>query len=278
MTEFGTWSNVGAPPPTITECSPPGPTCNILEFAELTNDGETNNRIRVPIGTNALGYGYETRVTILDASASYNYSADPIPLDSRLILYNYVDNKWFGNFLGNDNIGQSGFCQEGCEVRQWSEDGDGTTADYYKVMVEILPILTPCEGCTVTCSGAFSVAAPGCVGYPGSTNCVTVTIGPVLNDLTGSCTASGGANKIAVRLAAMGGISCGPSCTEQFLVNGNYLLGVRNPGTAFDDWLSPESVLTASFDLDGDYLAGSSFSIEIMAVFDEFLIDSSEFS
>ena len=102
-------------------------------------------------------------------------------------------------------------------------------------------------------------------------------IGPVQNDLTGSCTASGGANKIAVRLAATGAISCGPSCTEQFLLNDNYLLGVTNPGAAFDDWLSPESVLTASFDLDGIYLGGASFSIEVMAIFDEFLIDASEF-
>ena len=277
MTEFTTWSNVGAPPATITECSPPGPTCHILEFAELTNDGQSANYVRLPIGTNALGYGYDTRITLLDADAVYNYSAQPILLNSRLVLYNYVDNKWFGNFLGNDNIGQSVFCGETCEVRQWSVDGDGDTADNYKVMVEVVPVLEPCSGCSISCSGAFSVATAGCIGHPGSTNCATITIGPVQNDLTGSCTASGGANKIAVRLAATGAISCGPSCTEQFLLNDNYLLGVTNPGAAFDDWLSPESVLTASFDLDGIYLGGASFSIEVMAIFDEFLIDASEF-
>ena len=237
----------------------------------MTLDGRSINRVRVPIGTNAHGAGFETRVTLLDTVVTLNYSADPIYIHSRLVLRNYVANTWHGNILSASNIGQGGYCEETCDVQQYSPDGDAFLGDTYTVKVEILPILYPCDGCSISCTGDFSLATngvTGCTANPTGSNCITVTVNPVTSDLSGSCTAGGGANKIRVHLTTSTGLKCNENCSEQFLLDDNYLLGVRNPGLARDEWLSTGSTVTIA--LDADLVSPISFTLEIMSVYDQF--------
>ena len=258
-------------PANVSECSPPSPTCLLISYPEMTLDGRSINRVRVPIGTNAHGAGFETRVTLLDTVVTLNYSADPIYIHSRLVLRNYVANTWHGNILSASNIGQGGYCEETCDVQQYSPDGDAFLGDTYTVKVEILPILYPCDGCSISCTGDFSLATngvTGCTANPTGSNCITVTVNPVTSDLSGSCTAGGGANKIRVHLTTSTGLKCNENCSEQFLLDDNYLLGVRNPGLARDEWLSTGSTVTIA--LDADLVSPISFTLEIMSVYDQF--------
>ena len=168
------------------------------------------------------------------------------------------------------SIGQGVYCEDTCEIRQYSPDGDAVSGDTYRVQVDILPILNPCDGCTITCDGDYSIYSAGCSANPGENNCLTLRIDPVDSDISGSCSASGDANKIRVRLTAHDGIKCGDSCDVQFAIDNSYLMMMRNPGNTVDDWLSTGTTISLSFD--ADQFTSSSYTMEIMAVLDEFSV------
>ena len=186
--------------PTLTDCSTPSPTCIIVTFPEVIVNASSYNRVRLPIGPNAHGAGYETRVTPLAADATVDLSTLPTSIENKLAVRNFDTNDWFGAFLSPDNIGQSLFCGENCEVRHWTFDGGMIAGDTFSAIVEIIPVLNPCDGCTISCDGDFSTYANGCTANPGGTNCVTMNYDPVTGDLLGSCAVANGANKIRVNL------------------------------------------------------------------------------
>ena len=222
------------------------------------------------MGTNARGAGFETRVTLLDTDATVNYTSSPTYLHSRLIFRNNVANNWLGNFVSQDSIGQSGYCQDDCEVRQFSYDGDAVLGDTYKVQVEILPVLNPCTGCTISCDGDFAAASTaGCTANPGGSNCVTITFATAPTALTSTCTTSSPANKIRIDLTSHSGIICAENCLEQFIIDDSYLMVIRNPGVANDQWLSTGTSI--QIDLKNLQPFGTNaFTLEIMAVTDDF--------
>ena len=216
------------------------------------------------LGTNAYGEGYETRVTLLDADPTIDWSIYPVPVYTKLAIGNHEDNKYYGNFLTAENKAQGIYCGEDCELRHWALNGSDVAGDTYTAMVEILPILNPCDGCTISCTDSFSSAVAGCTANPGGSNCVTVTIDPVTTDLSSTCTAGNGANKIRIDLVDHFKIVCLKNCKEPYLVDGNYLLGAQTPGQAYDRWLSTNSTVTFDFTNDPP----TSFTLEIMAVDD----------
>ena len=233
-------------------------------------EGSNVNQVRLRMGTNAMGIGYEMRTTLLATDATANFSSSPTYIPSRLNVRS--GNNWWGNFVAQDQIGQGAYCQEECTVVQVSHNGTAILGDKYSVQVEILPQLDPCVGCTISCDGDFSSAsAAGCTANPGGANCVTVTITGVNTALSSLCTTTGSANKVRIDLLTQTGIKCSESCIEQFIIDGNYLTSVRNPGIAYDKWLSNGP--NAQFDL--RYLepwGTTSFTIEIMAVNDQFSV------
>ena len=240
------------------------PTCRIADFAEMVADGTSLKYVRSSIGSNAANGDYEIRVTLLSADADPDFTSDPVYIHSRLFLSNFNTNTWLGNFISTNNVGQSGFCQDTCQIEQYSADGDDLTGDAFQAQIEIVPVMVPCDGCSIACDGDFSVATAGCSANPGGSNCATITYTTVAGDLAGSCTASGGANKIRLKLLNSAGIHCNQNCNEQFRVDGNYLLALRNPGLAYDDWLSTGTTVT--FNFDSDFAGGTMFTIEVMAV------------
>ena len=134
-----------ADPATLSSCDPPSPTCGIVEFHEMESNNTSINRIRMPIGSNAQSSGFETRVTLLAADASPDLTTDTVNIENRLIIRNNVANTWAGTFVTSASIGQGVYCEDTCEIRQYSPDGDAVSGDTYRVQVDILPILNPCQ-------------------------------------------------------------------------------------------------------------------------------------
>ena len=217
--------------------------------------------------TLARDAGFEIRITLLSSSVTLNYGADPVVIRSRVFAFNHVTTKYYGNFLSTSSVGQAIYCDDDCEIRQVAVDGSLVTGGgMYTVQVEILPILAPCTGCSLTCDSTFNT---GCQASTDS-NCATVVRLPVTADVSMTCTAGGGADKIRVLLSDHAGIVCTtPNCNEQFILNGNYMLGVQYSGANFFDKMLLTGTST-TVNLNVDDFSGTRFTLQLMAVKDDF--------
>ena len=247
---------------TVSDCSTPSPTCRIIDFGPITTTGLFTNRVQIPIKSEAQGAGFEIRVTLLSANVTLDTSTDPVVINSRLVMFDNVKSNYYGTFLSTDNVGQAVFCDENCEIRQIADDGSIVVGGEYSVQVEIFPVVGPCTGCTLTCDDTFT---SGCLESAGS-NCATIVRTPVTSDISMTCTAGGGANKIRVYITDQAGILCEtPNCNEKFLLDSNYMQTVQYNGQVIDDdVLLP--ITSLSIDLMLTSYGGTRFTLRLLAV------------
>ena len=173
-----------------------------------------------------------------------------------------VNTDQYGTFLSTDNVAQAIFCDEDCEIRQEANDGSAVVGGEYSVQVEIFPVVVPCTGCTLTCDDTFTT---GCIESTGS-NCATIVRTPLTADVSMTCTAGGGANKMRVYLSDQAGFLCQtPNCNEKFLLNDDYIMNVQyNGNDVDDDILFPTTSVTINIDLDS--FGGTRFTLRLLAV------------